>query len=167
MDERCTTCGCELAYPTAAHIVDCPEPIEKKREEISEREKVFAKTGGRCAYCGIELTLTPKMPNTMQTDHVEPLVRPLEFTKDKNGSTRITTKAVRGTDEQEDLSNKMPSCRSCNSYKSSLSLENFRKRLEHFPALAESNAMIRCLQRYGLAKIHHQPIRFYFEEMDA
>ena len=46
MSERCVTCGCELAYPTAIHIVDCPEPIEKKREEISEREKVFAKTGG-------------------------------------------------------------------------------------------------------------------------
>lgn len=41
MSERCVTCGCELAYPTAAHIVDCPNPIEKKREEISEREMVI------------------------------------------------------------------------------------------------------------------------------
>ena len=41
MSDRCVTCGCELAYPTAIHIVDCPEPIEKKREEISEREMVI------------------------------------------------------------------------------------------------------------------------------
>ena len=33
MSERCVTCGCELAYPTAIHLVDCPNPIEKKREE--------------------------------------------------------------------------------------------------------------------------------------
>ena len=38
MSERCATCGCELAYPTAIHLVDCPNPIDKKREEISERE---------------------------------------------------------------------------------------------------------------------------------
>ena len=26
--ERCPTCGCELAYPTAAHVVDCGEGSE-------------------------------------------------------------------------------------------------------------------------------------------
>lgn len=26
--ERCPTCGCELAYPTAVHVVDCGEGSE-------------------------------------------------------------------------------------------------------------------------------------------
>lgn len=25
--DRCPTCGCELAHPTAPHIVDCPLPV--------------------------------------------------------------------------------------------------------------------------------------------
>lgn len=31
MSERCVTCGCELAYPTAIHLVDCPLTETKPR----------------------------------------------------------------------------------------------------------------------------------------
>lgn len=37
MSERCATCGCELAYPTAIHLVDCPLTETKPRLFTLER----------------------------------------------------------------------------------------------------------------------------------
>lgn len=126
-----------------------------KRSE--ERSTVLAKTGGRCAYCGCFLT-----PKTMTVDHVDPIVRPLE----QKGNV-IVCRSVKGTVVQEGISNKLPACRSCNSYKTSLSLEAFRQRIEHWPDVLESgNSVVRAMIRFGLLELHRSPVLFYFEELE-
>ena len=66
--------------------------MEPKRRRLSrsEREKVYQKCLGHCAYCGCALDY-----KDMQVDHVKPL-------------------RVSGSDE---ISNMLPTCRSCNHYK--------------------------------------------------
>lgn len=71
------------------------------------REQVYQKYNGHCAYCGCKLEY-----KDMQVDHVIP---------------------VYGKDGSNDLDNLMPTCRMCNFYKSTYSLEDFRKNLETLP----------------------------------
>lgn len=119
-----------------------------------ERAAILAKTGGRCAYCGCELTI-----KNMTADHVEPIVRPLVC---RDGV--ISARNVQGTPEQESLSNKLPACRSCNSYKSSLSVEDFRARVEHWPDVMEhGNSTVRAMIRFGLLELKRRPVVFWFE----
>lgn len=84
-------------------------------DKKNNRKKVYDKFNGKCAYCGCDITL-----EKMQIDHLVPLYR--------NDSDEQLNKwgKIRGTDEIENL---MPSCQSCNHYKSTFSLEEFREQL--------------------------------------
>jgi len=73
---------------------------EKKITKKQLRYIVFNKYNGRCAYCGINLTLL----KSWNVDHIIP-------------------KIMGGTDE---LNNLNPSCKDCNNYKCHSSLETFR-----------------------------------------
>lgn len=73
----------------------------------SDRQIIFDKYGGKCAYCGCELQ------KGWHVDHIEPVDRHL-FTKKPNRP------------ERDVLTNLNPSCASCNNYKHSHSLEQFR-----------------------------------------
>lgn len=64
-----------------------------------DRQAVYAKYDGHCAYCGKEITI-----KEMEVDHVIP-------------------QRYHGTDDMDNL---MPSCHTCNHYKRANSLENFR-----------------------------------------
>ena len=64
-----------------------------------DREKVYDKYEGHCAYCGIEISI-----KDMQVDHLIP-------------------KKDLGNDNIDNL---MPSCKICNHYKRAWSLEYFR-----------------------------------------
>lgn len=75
--------------------------MERKRFSAKERQHVYEKCNGRCAYCGCELDI-----KDMQIDHIQSLYW-------HNGSNEID--------------NLLPACRSCNHYKGSSTLENFRK----------------------------------------
>lgn len=107
---------------------------KKIKKEI--RELVLNKYDRHCAYCGQPLTL-----KTMQVDHIQPL-------------------HLGGLD---DLSNYNPACRSCNHYKSTLSLEKFRKQLEHIPFNLERSVIFNIACRFGLIEKGHSNIVFYFE----
>ena len=89
---------------------------------------MYEKCNHRCAYCGCELDY-----KDMQVDHVEPLHR------------YETAYAIGEADFLDEIENLMPSCRQCNFYKSTFSLEDFRQ--------------------YGLVEEKMKPIRFYFEEI--
>ena len=101
------------------------------------RERVHAKYGGYCAYCGCLLEY-----KDMQVDHLHPV--------HKGGSN--------------DFENLMPACRSCNHYKETFTLEQFRDRLSAtFDNLKESPTF-RLALRYGLASMTGKWNRkFYFE----
>lgn len=108
------------------------------------RERVYAKYGGHCAYCGRSISY-----RDLQVDHF----RPLGAYQDKN----------RGTD---DFDNLMPSCRMCNHYKRAHSLETFRRYIEEIPRKLKDNYIYKVGLAYGLVVENKKPIKFYFEEVD-
>ena len=102
-----------------------------------DRQKVYEKYSGRCAYCGREIKV-----KDMQVDHFVP-VR-------KGGETTYE--------------NLMPSCRTCNHYKRSESLENFRKMIATIPCkLAERQYIYKVGMAYGFFDGEKRDVKFYFE----
>lgn len=72
-----------------------------------DRKAVLAKTGGRCAYCGCELS------KGRHVDHVEPIRRNVDETCEYP--------------ENDCEENYLPACASCNINKHSMPLESFRR----------------------------------------
>ena len=86
-----------------------------------------------------------------QVDHVVPVER-------KNGEY-----TGKGTD---DIDNLLPSCPSCNKYKSSLDLEDFREQVEHtYYTVLTGTKTISIAERYGIVERHKIPVQFYFEKI--
>ncbi len=114
---------------------------ERRKLTAAERQQIYEKFGGRCAYCGCKITI-----KEMQADHVVPL-------------------HLGGAD---DISNLYPACRACNHYKSTFTVEKFREMIQRAPAaLMKSNATYRSIARFGLIRHPENPeVRFYFERTE-
>ena len=115
------------------------------------RKKVHEKYGGKCAYCGCYITL-----EEMQIDHLVPLYR--------NYSDEQLNKwgKIRGTN---DISNLMPSCGSCNHYKSTFTLDEFREQLMKMrERLKKQHKIYSISKRYGLIEEKPNKIVFFFEK---
>lgn len=113
---------------------------KRRRLTKAERQEVYDKYDGHCAYCGCELEL-----KDMQVDHLEPLF---------GGG-------------MDAVDNYMPACRMCNHYKSVYVLEDFRGQLGKLIArLTERVYIFRLALMYGLIKITGEPVEFYFEKVD-
>lgn len=113
-----------------------------KRKQLtpSQRLLVYEKTKGKCAYCGIDINY-----KEMQIDHVTPLHRG-------------------GTDTQD---NRFPACRSCNHYKSTLTLEEFKEAIERFNGvLLRDSVTYKNAVRFGQIKPTPHEVVFYFERME-
>lgn len=116
----------------------------RKRLTKAERKMVYDKCGGHCAYCGCEIPF-----KGFNADHVLCL-RNYEYTDDT-----IDT-----------VDNMLPSCGSCNRYKSTYDLETFRAMLSGIPMrLARDVSTYNIAVRYGMVKEYHEPIVFYFERL--
>lgn len=112
---------------------------KRKQFTKDERIEVHEIYNGHCAYCGQEIEI-----KDMQIDHFNPL-------------------HLGGTN---DFDNLMPACRSCNHYKSTLTLEKFREQLGLLNSRLERDSVIyRISKRYGLLKEVDKPIKFYFEKV--
>ena len=111
-----------------------------KRRKLSniERQQLYDMFEGHCAYCGCEITL-----KQMQADHIEPL-------------------ELGGADN---ISNLFPTCRSCNHYKHTLTIEKFRRAIENMPSvLMRDSVTYRNAVRFGLIKHPEKAeVKFYFE----
>ena len=80
----------------------------------------------------------------MQVDHVQPI-------------------SVNGDD---DLSNMLPACRSCNYYKGAEFLYTFRRYIEKFPeTLTRDSVTYRKAVRFGVVVPNPHPVQFYFEKI--
>lgn len=111
-----------------------------KRKPIPKeiRKQVYNKYNGHCAYCGCELTY-----KEMQVDHLD---------------------CVRNNGEHNEIQNLMPSCRMCNYYKSTYTLEKFREQLELIVGRLNKGFTYRLAKKYNLIMETWQPsIQFYFE----
>ena len=71
---------------------------DRRKLTAAERQQIYEKFGGRCAYCGCEITI-----KDMQADHVVPL----------------------HLGGEDDISNLYPACRACNHYKSTYTVERW------------------------------------------
>ena len=116
--------------------------VKRRRLSSLERMEIYTKPGGCCAYCGCDLRF-----EDMQVDHVVPL----------NGWSE------KGSDT---LDNMLPSCRSCNHYKSRSTLEGFRKMLEAMPdVLMRDSVTYKNAVRFGLVDPKPHKVVFYFERL--
>lgn len=112
--------------------------MERKSIPKQIREQVYQKYNGHCAYCGCKLEY-----KNMQVDHVV---------------------AVYGHNGSNDINNLMPSCRMCNFYKSTFSIEVFRKHLETLHEKLQKSFIYRLALKYGLITEHKDKVVFYFEK---
>ena len=105
----------------------------------AERQQVYDKMGGYCAYCGCTITL-----KAMQADHVVPL--------HKGGA--------------DEVGNMLPACQSCNHYKSTLTVEQFRQCIERWPVVLERDSVTyRNAVRFGQVRPTPRRVVFFFERL--
>lgn len=111
----------------------------RKRLTKQERRIVYNKMDGHCAYCGRKLQYA-----NMQVDHVVPL---------RKGGPDV-------------LDNMLPACRSCNHYKDSLTVQQFREMVEKMPETLERDSVTyRNAVRFGLVEPKPHHVVFFFELM--
>lgn len=113
---------------------------DRRKLTKAERQAVYDKMGGYCAYCGMPIIL-----KSMQADHVIPL---------KKG----------GADE---VGNMLPACRSCNHYKSTLTIEQFRSCVERWPDILTRSTTYCNAVRFGQVTPTPHKVVFYFERQEA
>jgi 5-methylcytosine-specific restriction endonuclease McrA len=115
------------------------------------RAQVHQKYGGRCAYCGTEITV-----KQMQMDHFKPIYR-------NWGDTHPLPEHA-GTDTIDNL---MPACAPCNRWKSTMPLEDFRAELvAQVERLRRDSAAFRMAERHGLVVPTGNPVVFWFEKFE-
>ena len=105
-----------------------------------DRQKVYEKYNGHCAYCGKPITI-----KDMQVDHI---------LSKRNGGT-------------DDIANLNPSCRMCNHYKRAADNETFRNDLlgELIKRLMKIY-IFRVALDYGMITINGWDKKFYYEKME-
>jgi 5-methylcytosine-specific restriction endonuclease McrA len=124
----------------------------------ADRQKVFDKYGGRCAYCGCELL------KGWHVDEQEPVRRnwKTEYDPIKQKYVRRIIGAV--NPENFNIDNQFPACASCNINKHSDTLEQFRKNIAaYMKHLNEVSTQYKLAKRYGLVQETGIEVKFYFE----
>jgi len=110
-----------------------------------DRQIIFDKYGGKCAYCGCELQ------KGWHIDHIAPIVRSWKDSSCKNP-------------QNNNIDNMNPACSSCNIQKNSHSLEQFRNNIKQFVnSLNKYSTQYKFAKRYGLVTETNTDVKFYFE----
>ena len=113
-----------------------------------QRQQVYAKYNGHCAYCGKEIAY-----EEMQVDHIKPKQRGWVYNPDNVGT--------------DTMDNYNPSCRACNFRKGLLTVEQFRSELvEQCKGIIKRSFQVRQSIDYGLIQVNIKPIVFYFEKVN-
>jgi hypothetical protein len=123
-----------------------------------DRQIIFEKYDGRCAYCGCELQ------KGWHIDEVEPCRR--EYAWDRDKMKTVFTGYTHP--ERLHIDNQNPACASCNINKHSMSLEEFRDSIAKFiRSLNEYSTQYKIAKRYGLIHEVDKPVLFYFEQVSS
>jgi hypothetical protein len=123
----------------------------------ADRQLIFDKYGGRCAYCGCELQ------KGWHVDEVEPVRRNHIWNKDKS-RWELNKEIPFCHPERMCIENQNPACASCNINKHSESLEQFRKNIAaYMKHLNEISTQYKIAKRYGLIQETGIEVKFYFE----
>ena len=119
-----------------------------------DRNKVYNKYNGHCAYCGEEITI-----KQMQVDHIIPK----RHYSEKHKCLIVNHKEFHeyGLNDYQNLN---PTCRPCNNRKSALTLEHFRKEIaEQIRRLRRDSTAFRLAERFKQIQLNITDIVFYFE----
>ena len=111
------------------------------------RIKIHNKYNKHCAYCGEEIAL-----KEMQIDHIIP-----KFTFGYGDKSKIPNYGV------DDVQNLNPSCRGCNFYKSTFTIEDFRNQLRTLHERLFKIFIVRMALRFGIINYKKFDDKFYFE----
>lgn len=120
---------------------------KRRRLTPTQREQLFNLCAGHCAYCGCVITI-----KNMQADHMIPM--------------ELETIALIDGHEVDSMDNMLPTCRSCNHYKSSLTLERFRGAIYRWhDVLMRDNVTYKNAVRFGQVRPTQHVPEFYFERI--
>ena len=118
-----------------------------------QRAELKQKFDGNCSYCGEELG------ERWDADHFIPIKRNWII---KDGK-QIFTDSI--NPENDTIENMMPSCKSCNKDKSSLSIEDWRSMIKNKVAcLNRDSTTYQKAKRYGLVVETDIDVVFYYEK---
>ena len=118
------------------------------------RNQVHQKYGGRCAYCGEEITL-----KQMQVDHIIP----------KRNYSETHGCLIVGCQRFEeyglnDIRNLNPACRSCNKWKSAMTLDDFRSEIAaQVDRLRRYRNQFRLAERFGQVEATGKQVILWLE----
>lgn len=123
-----------------------------------DRQLIFDKFGGKCAYCGCDLV------KGWHVDEIEPIRRNWEYkySEKTKMNYRVTTDCLHP--ERLTITNQNPACASCNINKHSMSLEEFRESIAKFVnSLNQYSVQYKIAKRYGLVQETNIEVKFFFE----
>ena len=106
--------------------------------DAETRLKVWEKYNCKCAYCGEDLEY-----KKMQVDHIE--------AKHKGG--------------RDEINNYNPSCRACNFYKSTFSIDQFKQQLATITERIKKPFIVRLAIKYGIISFKPFDGKFYYEKL--
>ena len=116
----------------------------------NERQIVFNKYGGKCAYCGCELQ------KGWHVDHIEPAFH--------NWSDEDVNRFLKQGRGENTIENYNPACPRCNRWKGTWSIEQFRNEISlQIERLERDSAPFRMARDYGLIKTSEIEVKFYYE----
>lgn len=114
------------------------------------RKKIHKKYNYKCAYCGVTLEY-----KDLQVDHINPKYR---------GYSNEELKSYGITRGRDDLNNLNPSCASCNSSKSTYTLEDWRTQIKlKIDRERKNSSNFRILERFMLIRETKNDVIFFFE----
>jgi 5-methylcytosine-specific restriction endonuclease McrA len=122
-----------------------------------KRLAIYNKFGGKCAYCGSDLN------GKFQIDHVIPQALFWNHVRYKKRVPSFLTHLNESDVNHQD--NLVPSCQSCNNYKSTMDIETFRGELEKLvERLNKRSTQYKIAKRYGFIEERSFRVEFYFEK---
>lgn len=123
-----------------------------------DRQKIFDKYDGKCAYCGDPLI------RGWHVDEIKPVMRNHNWNSKKRKWEIDKDKPMRYP-ERMTIDNQNPACASCNINKHTMSLEEFRTAIKAFMKhLNERSTQYKIAKRYGLLVETEIEVKFYFEK---
>lgn len=125
-----------------------------------DREKIYKKTHWRCWYCWEKIDF-----KQMQVDHIIPQRNYKQHIIHKDFWVPYFLQHLWDNDLNH-YDNLLATCRSCNHYKTSMFLEDFRKELWLQIERLNKNSNYKLACRYWLIKETNKPIEFYFEKKE-
>lgn len=113
---------------------------------MTQRERVKHRTNCKCGYCGTDLGLY------YHIDHVKPIYRGRDDKPKRAG--------------EDDETNMIASCRRCNLWKKTFTVEEFRKEIKDSVRRERNkSASFRLAEDYGLIQENDVKVVFYFERI--